>query len=184
MEQKSILLTGLICLMLLITPVIAYNIDEHYKSELYPKTTTDTEKALSPPFKISGDNTAYLPESPGYIIQDAVNGYRFNKKWGSEIQTGELWNPRGISVNTQGNVYVADSLNNRVQIFSSSGVYQAIIGSYGHEAGDLYEPFDLFIDRSGNTFVADSGNDRIQKFSPEGTSLAVFGTEIRDYIRR
>lgn len=77
---------------------------------------------------------------------------------------------RGIASFSNGNVFVADTLNNRiVKLFvdSSSDMamsYQAQLAGSGSGMGQFHYPFEISIDAQENIYVADSGNNRIQKF--------------------
>jgi hypothetical protein len=78
--------------------------------------------------------------------------------------------------NRNGDVYVVDSGNNRVQRFDRDGRFVAEFGSAGRGNGQFDRPFGIAIDKEGYIFVADTGNKRIQKFAPgrifnNGTSL-------------
>ncbi|HAO22533.1 MAG TPA: hypothetical protein DCQ37_19970, partial [Desulfobacteraceae bacterium] len=66
---------------------------------------------------------------------------------------------------SSGNIYVADSGNDRIQKFSGSGKYISQFGTSGSDDGQFSYPYAIAIDISGNIYVADNGNDRIQKFS-------------------
>jgi sugar lactone lactonase YvrE len=66
-----------------------------------------------------------------------------------------------------GECQVADSFNNRVQVFNSSGVYQTQFGSGGSGDGQFDTPFGIALDSSGNIYVVDSGNNRVQVFAPD-----------------
>jgi hypothetical protein len=71
-------------------------------------------------------------------------------------------------LDASGNVFVADSKNNRIQIFDSNGTFLTKFGSFGSENGEfsLYcSPYDVAVDGSGSVFVSNSGKQRIQKFS-------------------
>jgi len=56
----------------------------------------------------------------------------FSFAFGSEGSgNGQFMLPRGIAAGRGGNIYVADTDNNRVQVFNSSGVFQSAFGSQG-----------------------------------------------------
>jgi hypothetical protein len=61
---------------------------------------------------------------------------------------------------------VADTNNNRVQIFNSSGVFQSAFGSFGSGNGQFSVPFGIAVGSGGNIYVADTFNNRVQVFSP------------------
>jgi DNA-binding beta-propeller fold protein YncE len=62
---------------------------------------------------------------------------------------------------------VADSDNNRVQVFTSAGVFLTAFGSNGSGNGQFREPYGVAVNKSnGNVYVADTSNFRIQEFAP------------------
>jgi len=83
---------------------------------------------------------------------------------------GQFDSPSGIAVGSDGNIYVADTFNNRVQIFNSSGVFQSTVG-----VGDLLVPYGIAVGSGGNIYVADTLNDRVQVFDSSGNVLSTFG---------
>ncbi len=92
--------------------------------------------------------------------------------------SGQFHAPRGIAINqSTGNIYVADSANNRIEEFSSSASYVTSFGTLGSGLGNLKSPNGMTIDSSGNLWVADSQNNRIEEFSATGTPESVFGKE-------
>lgn len=84
----------------------------------------------------------------------------------------------GITVDSSGNIYVADSGNNRIQKFNSSGVYQSQVGSLGSGNGQFggVGPFGLARDSSNNIFAADLSNNRVQKFNSSLAYQSQFGS--------
>ena len=92
--------------------------------------------------------------------------YTFNSAWGDG---GKLNAPQGIAVDSSGNIYVADTSNNRIQKLNSSGNYLSGLGSYGSGNGQFNNPQGVTLDSSGNIYVADTNNRRIQKFDSSGT---------------
>jgi sugar lactone lactonase YvrE len=80
-------------------------------------------------------------------------------------------------VDSSGSVYVADSLNGRVQQFMTNGFFISKWGSNGTADGQFNTPVGVAVDSSGNVYVADTGNHRIQKFSSDGSFLTKWGTD-------
>src|SRR6185369_4271693 len=88
---------------------------------------------------------------------------------------GQFFNPEGIGVSrVNGNVYVVDNLNNRIERFDSSGNYLAQFGTSGSGNGQFNNPYGLAIDSGGNVYVSDIGNGRIEKLDSNGNYLASF----------
>jgi tripartite motif-containing protein 71 len=87
---------------------------------------------------------------------------------------GQLHEPLGLTVDPQGDVYVADSENNRVVEYSPTGALVATIGQKGSGSGQLLEPTDVAI-VEGEVFVTDYGNNRVEAFTTAGSFLDTFG---------
>ncbi len=88
--------------------------------------------------------------------------------------------PNGVCVDTNGNVYVGDSLNNMIRKVTPSGVVTTVAGSgvkgYADGPGTtakFYFPHGLKMDGAGNIIVADTYNHVIRKVSPVGTNWVV-----------
>jgi DNA-binding beta-propeller fold protein YncE len=79
---------------------------------------------------------------------------------------GELNNPSGIAFDPQGNVYVADTGNNRIQEFTNRGTYLNQWTHPGPGTASFASPSDVGVDAHGHVYVADTGNNRIVKFAP------------------
>jgi len=87
----------------------------------------------------------------------------------------EFFGPNGIAVDGSGNVYVAESVNNRVQKLSSGGQSLARWGAHGTAPGQFDSPWAVTLDAAGNIYVSDLNNNRIEKLSPSGDPLLQFG---------
>ena len=90
---------------------------------------------------------------------------------------GQVTGPMGLAFDAQGNLYVADRGNNRIEKFSPDGKAIAAWGTKGIGPGQFDAPVDVAVDRQGNIFVLDSQNDRIQKLTPEGKSVGQWGAK-------
>jgi 6-bladed beta-propeller protein len=76
-----------------------------------------------------------------------------------------------LAVGPNGKVYVSDSGNARVEVFSAKGRFIRQFGSFGEGTGQFLSPFDLAVDQAGNVYVTDDQRLNLQKFSPNGRVL-------------
>ncbi len=98
--------------------------------------------------------------------------YRFVRAFGQE----ELSRPVGIAL-SEGRVYVTDTDNDRMAVFSPQGDLLGTGGSQGSAPGQFRRPMHMNTGPEGNLFVADMLNHRVQKFSPGGKLLRVYGSK-------
>jgi hypothetical protein len=164
----------------------------------------------------------YVAESNNSRIQKFDSSGNFLRAWGKNVNGGvgdpgictvaascqagtqggvggQFSNPNGIATDSTGNVYVADSDNNRIQKFDSSGNFlrawgknvnggavfgictvaascqQGTVGSLG---GEFNAPDGLATDAAGNVYTSDFTGRRIQKFDSSGTFLRAWGKNV------
>jgi sugar lactone lactonase YvrE len=89
---------------------------------------------------------------------------------------GQFHTPEGLAVDVDGNVFVADSGNHRIEKFTRNGIFLLQWGSQGSGEGQFFDPEAVAVDQNGNVFVADSGNHRIEKFTRNGIFLLQWGS--------
>ena len=70
---------------------------------------------------------------------------------------------------------MADTFNNRVQVFNPSGVFQSAFGSQGSGKGQFRTPQGIAVGSGGNIYVADTNNNRVQVFNSSGVFQYDFG---------
>lgn len=87
---------------------------------------------------------------------------------------GELTLPRNVAVGENGRLYVADSGNNRIQVFDADGDFSHSWGTSGSGIGEFSEPWGMAVDDEF-VYVADTWNHRIQKFTLDGEFVAILG---------
>ena len=87
----------------------------------------------------------------------------------SEDDNVLFYMPADIAVDNEGNVYVLDSGNHRIQKFDPQGNFLASMGRHGQGPGEFQYPQSIDIDDKGNIYVADSGNQKIHILKPDGT---------------
>jgi uncharacterized protein (TIGR03437 family) len=100
---------------------------------------------------------------------------------GGPALTAQFNSPGGIAADTHGNLYIADTGNNRIRVIGADGNIQTIAGTGAADfdgdggpslAAVLNGPTGLLVDASGNIWVADSGNSRIREVSPASASTS------------
>ncbi len=77
--------------------------------------------------------------------------------------------PSDIAKDGQGNIYILDAGNHRIQKFGPDGNYIETIGRRGQGPGEFYLPLSLDIDSRGYLYVSDPQNQRVQILKPDGT---------------
>ncbi len=92
---------------------------------------------------------------------------------------GQLSSPWGIACDNTGKVYVADSGNHRIQVFTAEGKSLKKFGKYGRGIGELNWPAGVAIDTNGLVYVSEYHNSRISVFTSEGVIVKSFGREGR-----
>jgi DNA-binding beta-propeller fold protein YncE/ABC-type spermidine/putrescine transport system permease subunit II len=88
---------------------------------------------------------------------------------------GDFNRPEGLCVDNQDLLYVADSCNHRIQVFSSDGKYLRRYGKPGKGSGELSYPYDICVDSLGRQYVCEFGNGRIQVFDAHDHPLEIIG---------
>ncbi|MDT8429879.1 MAG: NHL repeat-containing protein, partial [Pseudomonadales bacterium] len=101
-------------------------------------------------------------------------GYVFVKAWGEPgAGPGQFSDPTGIAV-VDGEVFVADARNGRIQVFDLEGNFIRQFGRPGDGLGELGRPMNLSL-RAGELYVPEYFNDRIQVFGLDGTPKRTLG---------
>jgi DNA-binding beta-propeller fold protein YncE len=91
---------------------------------------------------------------------------------------GEFENPYSVEVDSQGNVWVADLNNNRVQKFDSDGNFLLEFGSFGSEEDEFDHPRQVAVDKDVEfLYIVDSNNNRVRKFDSDGNFIKSWGSE-------
>ncbi len=103
---------------------------------------------------------------------------------GKPATDAPLGAPRGVAVDRQGNVYIADELNSMVMRVDAAGIITVIGGNgligFSGDGGRaanaaLWFPYGVAVDAAGNVFIADRNNHRIRKVTPDGIITTAAG---------
>ena len=151
---------------------------------------------------VDGDGNIYIAESGSGLIRkvDAASGVintiAGTGEWGYGGDDGpatqaKLHNPRGVAVDGDGNVYIADGGNNRIRkVDAATGTISTIAGTgeegYSGDGGpatqaQLNHPLDVEVDGGGNVYIADLSNNHIRKVDAAGTISTIAGTGEEGY---
>jgi sugar lactone lactonase YvrE len=96
---------------------------------------------------------------------------------GGPASSALLAYPHGVKADTAGNLYIADTNNQRIRRVSPNGIITTVAGSGSSgfsgdggpaTGGQLDFPYDVAADTSGNLYIADQGNYRIRKVDRNG----------------
>lgn len=96
---------------------------------------------------------------------------------GGAAASAQLNGPHGLAFDSDGNLYIADTANNRVRMVTPSGYISTVAGTrdpaFGGDGGPaaqarLYHPEAVAVDAHGNLFIADTGNNRLRKVDAAG----------------
>jgi trimeric autotransporter adhesin len=140
----------------------------------------------------SNNRIRMVTKSNGIINTVAGTGSSGYSGDGGQATSAALNYPRGITADTSGNIYIADTYNNRIRMVTkSTGIISTVAGSgsYGY-SGDggqatsstLYNPRTVATDESGNIYIADSANYRIRMVTKStGIISTVAGTGYSGY---
>jgi sugar lactone lactonase YvrE len=141
-------------------------------------TTLGLDRPIALAIGPNGD--AYVTETNGRVSQIAPDG-TIVRRWGKEgSKAGEFdfvgSNPTddahgSIAVAPDGKVYVSDSHNHRVQVFTADGTFVRQFGGFGKADGQFIQPYDLSADPKGNVYVLDHDLWRLTKFGPNSAFL-------------
>ncbi len=125
---------------------------------------------------IAGDRL-YVVDIKGRQIQvlEKTTGntlFSFGSEGSNE---GELFQPTNIARGPEGDLYVTDTGNFRVQRFSPEGKFIRVYGKLGDAVGNFARPKGIALDRAGRLYVSDAAFDNVQVFDNGGQLLVFFG---------
>lgn len=171
-------------------PVAVTDPYESIRSQLIPDLVIGQSGSENAQFQsprsiaVAPDGTIYVADSRNNRIQHLTATGEFINSWGrfadvaqGDAPGGSFNEPWGIAVAPNGNVYVVDTWNYRVQKFTAAGKFLSMWGTngFGNTPVEFYGPRGIAIDQKGNVFVVDTGNKRIVVFDSKDNYLTQFG---------
>ncbi|MEN2489349.1 T9SS type A sorting domain-containing protein [Flavobacterium sp. B11] len=141
---------------------------------------------------INADGSIYIADTYNDIIRKITPSGTISTFAGSDVGSSDgirmiakFASVNGVCTDATGNIYVADTGNNRIRKITPEGITSTIAGSSEYGYADATGPYAKFnspmgicIDAAGNIYVTDSKNYKIRKVTPQGVVTTVAGTTI------
>ncbi|WP_125532024.1 NHL repeat-containing protein [Streptomyces sp. WAC 06725] len=130
-------------------------------------------------------------DSKGIITTVAGTGQAGYVSDGGPAAATKLYHPTGVAVDAAGNLYIADSANQRVRKVTPQGTITTVAGTgtagYTSDGGpatssQLNTPAYVTLDDAGNLYIAESGSQRIRKVTTDGIITTVAGNGTAGYV--
>ncbi|MDX2219215.1 MAG: Ig-like domain repeat protein, partial [Burkholderiales bacterium] len=132
-----------------------------------------------------------VPAGSGGLINTVAGTGTFGFSGdGGAATAAQLRSPSGIALDGTGNLYIADTNNQRIRKVTPGGVISTVAGNgvqgFGGDGGaataaQLNNPQAVAIDSAGNLYIADTSNHRIRKVTPDGVISTVAGTGVQGF---
>jgi hypothetical protein len=126
-----------------------------------------------------------------YIFTFAGNGIGRYSGDGGSATSAELYYPNGVAVSSTGEVYIADTYNQRIRVVYTNGSIATFAGNgtagyYGDggpaTSAELHNPFGVAVSSTGEVYIADFGNNVIRVVFTNGTIATFAGNGIEGYF--
>jgi len=134
--------------------------------------------------EVAPDGTLYVLDTGSHRVLHLSTEGDILHSWGEFGTTesgggagGTFNEPWGIAIGSDGNIFIADTWNHRIQKFTPDGAFLTSWGRFGQrETPDAFwGPRDVAVDDHGHVYVSDTGNKRIVVFDIDGQFLTEFG---------
>ena len=135
----------------------------------YGGNSVDAPSVSTPVAVVVSPATAYSPDI--YTIAgDGIGGYGGDGVLATSAELNSPWDP---TVDAAGNLYIADTANNRIRkVDATTGIISTVAGNghfgYGGDGGpatsaEIAYPYGVTADAAGNLYIADNGNNRVRR---------------------
>lgn len=165
--------------------------------------STDGSVSLNAPWGVAMDGAGnlYIADTGNHVVREiegttgvigtvAGTGMAGDGGDGGPADQAALNQPQGVSLDANGNLYIADTHNHRIRKVNSAGIITTVagngmagnIGDHGAATtAELNLPFAVTFDASGNMFIPDSGNNVVRRVDTSGIITTFAGTGAAGY---
>jgi DNA-binding beta-propeller fold protein YncE len=112
----------------------------------------------------AGNHRIQIFSPEGLLLRVIGSGFERHGLRNGGSEDGELNTPSSVAVGQNGWIYVSETCNNRIQVFTNDGKFLFKFGSFGSLEGQFNNPCSLSLSENGHLIVCDMGNRRIQVF--------------------
>ncbi len=152
--------------------VVVYDSDDNFVTTLGDATSLERPVDVA----IYGERVYVCDMQKHHVmVFDRVTGKPLSTIGKLGDKEGEFNRPTHITVDRQGNLFVNDAFNFRVQKFTADGTFIRQFGMAGNTPGSMARPKGVVTDHDGNLYVVDAAFENVQIFNPEGKLLLSFG---------
>lgn len=131
------------------------------------------------PRAIDSDGNCIVVIDKSGRLQRFTHDGEFISSW--ELDVSGTGFPTGLSIDTKGNIWIADTHQNRILVLDPNGTEVMSFGEYGIGDGQFLYPTDIAFGIDGEVYVSEyGGNDRISVFDTEGTYIRSIGHHSED----
>ncbi|MEA3350500.1 MAG: hypothetical protein U9Q82_07765, partial [Chloroflexota bacterium] len=153
---------------------------------LADKVLGETDQLQKPrDVTIASDGSIYVADTGNHRVLHLSADGEVLHTWGTfadsakgEAPARTFYEPWGIAIGPEGNIFVTDTWNHRIQKFTPAGEFITQWGHFGQaETGDaLWGPRDIVINAEDRVFITDTGNKRVVVFDTDANFITAFGS--------
>ncbi|MBI3897348.1 MAG: 6-bladed beta-propeller [Gammaproteobacteria bacterium] len=159
--------------------VLVYDFDGKFLRKVADKEDFDRVASVT----VEKDGSRLYIVEIGGVKSDNHRVHVFNAQTGEHLfdfgkrgsGPGEFNLPRDLAIGKNGELYVVDGANFRIQVFDHDGKFLRTFGAVGKELGSFARPKEMAVGPDGNVYVIDTVFGNFQIFTPEGQLLMFVG---------
>jgi uncharacterized protein (TIGR03437 family) len=153
-------------------------------AQLYSPTDVVVDSSGKIYIADEGNSRIRVVTTDGNIATFAGNGSASYYGDGGQALNAEINLPRGLAIDSSGDIFIADTGNNRIREVTTDGIIRTVAGNGGQGfsgdggkaiSAELFGPTGVAVDSQGDIFIADRFNGRIREVTPDGIIRTIAG---------